>query len=158
MGRKVTVTFHLLGRARSLGSSQLSQKCRLSHSVKRSWTGAFFGLRIFSRIATIGFFEEHGWIFILRRSLVTFRPICVLDEYLDWIHSKSLERITLCMQLQTECIRSLYIRILNFSSITYNNASYYIPHRFSCQYFFISLNFKYNLNLHSYHSNKHTKT
>jgi hypothetical protein len=33
------------------------------------------------RDATIGFFGEDRRIFMLRRSLFTFRPICVLDEY-----------------------------------------------------------------------------
>jgi hypothetical protein len=46
-------------------------------------TGAFFGFRIFLRDATIGFFEEDRWIFILRQSLVGFRSIYCLDEYRD---------------------------------------------------------------------------
>jgi hypothetical protein len=82
MGWKLIISFHLLPRAGSLGSSQVSQKCRLSHSVKISWTGAFFEFRIFLRNATIGFCGEGRWIFMLRRSLIGFRPICVLDEYL----------------------------------------------------------------------------
>ena len=54
------ITFHLLPRAGSPGSSQPSQKCRSFTSVKRSWTGVFFGFRTFLRNSTIGFFEEEG--------------------------------------------------------------------------------------------------
>ena len=39
------------------------------------------GSRTFLRNSTIGFFEEDRWIFILRRSLFAFRPICSLHEY-----------------------------------------------------------------------------
>ena len=81
MGWKLIISFRCVCNTGSLGSSQLSQKCRLLHSVKRSWTSAFFGFRTFLRNATIGFFEEDRLIFILRRSLIGFRPICTLHEY-----------------------------------------------------------------------------
>ena len=79
VGWKVTITFQCVCNTGSPGSHQLSQKCRSFTSVKRSWTGAFFAFRIFLRNATIGFFEEDRWIFILRRSLIGFRPIYRID-------------------------------------------------------------------------------
>ena len=84
MRRKLTISFHLLRRAGSPGSNQLSQKCRSFTSVKRSWTGVCRRFRIRSRNATIGFSGEYRRIhvFMLCRSLLvcTVRPTCVLDK------------------------------------------------------------------------------
>jgi hypothetical protein len=84
VGWKVITTFHLLPRAGSPGSNQLSQKCRSFTFVKRSWTSVCRRFRIRSRNATIGFSGEDRRIhvFMLCRSLLvcTVRPTCVLDK------------------------------------------------------------------------------
>ena len=84
VGWKVITTFHLLPRAGSPGSNQLSQKCRSFTFVKRSWTSVCRRFRIRSQNATIGFSGEDRRIrvFMLCRSLLvcTFRPTCVLDK------------------------------------------------------------------------------
>ena len=60
---------------------------------KQILDGRVIGFSIFLRNATTWFFEEDTlpwimvsiedrWIFILRRSLVGFRSICILDEYI----------------------------------------------------------------------------
>ena len=64
-------------------SSPEKADCRIpkKNHIKKILDGRVFRFGVILRDVTIQFFEEDRWIFILRRSLVTFRSIYDFDEY-----------------------------------------------------------------------------